>query len=75
MHDYTENNLVRLRRQLSFFYGEDNLVMMTDQLNQNMKPTNKQKRLIKSSKKFKVKNTKNNLVRLRRQLRYDDRST
>jgi hypothetical protein len=54
MHDYTKNNLIRLRRQLSFFYGEDNLVMMADQLNENLIPTNKQKRLIKNCKSLRL---------------------
>jgi hypothetical protein len=63
MHDYTENNLIRFRRQLSSFYGEDNLVMMTDQFNQNLIPTwldwednlvTIEKRLIKIAKSFRL---------------------
>jgi hypothetical protein len=46
---------------------EDNLVMMTAQLNQNLKPTNMQKRLIKNrNKSNKHDYTEKNLVRLRR---------
>jgi hypothetical protein len=39
-----------ITQKTTWFDGKDNLVMMTYQLNQNQKPTNKQNRLIKNSK-------------------------